>query len=143
MNNLTIKKLKSANELKELIQVFSLAFEADYTTTDEYLESMLHNSTSVILGAELDQKIVGGIVAFEMTPIHGTKEFYIYDIAIHPEFQKKGIGALLMKELKAEAVVRGIGTIFVEAEPEDEGAVAFYRAIGGEEVAVNHFNFSI
>lgn len=143
MNNLTIKKLKSANELKELIQVFSLAFEADYTTTDEYLESMLHNSTSVILGAELDQKIVGGIVAFEMTPIHGTKEFYVYDIAIHPEFQKKGIGALLMKELKAEAVVRGIGTIFVEAESEDEGAVAFYRAIGGEEVAVNHFNFSI
>ncbi|GIW59203.1 MAG: hypothetical protein KatS3mg087_0269 [Patescibacteria group bacterium] len=61
---------------------------------------MLKNTTCVILGAISDQQIVGGLVAFEMTPMHGTKEFCVYDIAVHPEFRKIGLGRQLMEELK-------------------------------------------
>lgn len=143
MNNTMIKKLESIEDLKELVTVFSLAFESTYNTTDEYMSSMLQNSSCVILGAVVEGRIVGGLVAFAMAPIHGTKELYVYDIAVHPEFQKRGLGAQLMDALKQEARLRGVGTIFVEAESEDSGAVAFYRAIGGEEVAVNHFNFNV
>ena len=143
MNAGSIKQLTSIKELKELIAVFSLAFESSYDTKDDYLHSMLGNATCVILGAVVEGRIVGGLVAFEMTPIHGTKELYIYDIAVHPLSQKQGVGKKLMEAIKEEARARGAGTIFVEAESEDEGAVAFYRAIGGEEVAVNHFNFNI
>lgn len=143
MPPLLIKSLSEVSELRGLITVFVTAFESEYKVSDEYLSAMLHNSSCVILGALIDDRIVGGLVAFEMTPIHGTKEFYIYDIAVHPEFQKQGIGTRLMEALKQEARTRGVGTIFVEAESEDEGAVAFYRAIDGEEVAVNHFNFTL
>ncbi len=138
-----IKKLENIAELKELATAFSLAFESPYNTTDEYLSSMIKNSSCVILGAVVEAHVVGGLVAFFMTPIHGTKELYVYDIAVSPLFQKKGLGKQLVEALKQEARARGVGTIFVEAESEDEGAVAFYRAIGGEEVAVNHFNFNI
>lgn len=138
-----VKKIEKLNDLKELMNVFALAFESSYETKDEYLSSMIQNTSCVILGAVTEDRIVGGIVAFEITPIHGTKELYIYDIAVHPLFQKQGIGKKLMEATKEEARARGVGTIFVEAESEDEGAVAFYRAIGGEEVAVNHFNFNI
>lgn len=143
MSTVSIKKLENVEELKELIAVFSLAFESSYDTSDEYLLSMLKNTSCVILGAVVESRIVGGLVAFEMTPIHGTKEFYIYDIAVHPLSQKQGVGKKLMEATKEEAHARGVGTIFVEAESEDEGAVAFYRALGGEEVAVNHFNFTL
>lgn len=141
--HMAIKKLENIEELKELVATFSLAFESEYDTTDSYLSTMLENTSCVIFGALIESRIVGGLVAFEMTPIHGTKEFYIYDIAVHPEFQKQGVGKKLMEVLKQEAQARGVGAIFVEAESEDEGAVAFYRAIGGEEVAVNHFNFTL
>lgn len=143
MNTLSIKHLESLSELQKLISVFSQAFESEYSTTDAYLKVMLENKQAVFLGAYLDKKVVGGLVAFEMTPIHGIKELYIYDIAILPEYQKQGIGAKLIEHLKLEAKNRGVGTIFVEAESEDSGAVAFYRAIGGEEVQVNHFNFNL
>ena len=143
MSNVTIKKLTSTGELKELIAVFSRAFESSYDTKNEYLLSMLGNTACVILGAVVEDRIVGGLVAFEMMPIHGTKELYLYDIAVHPEFQKQGMGKKLMEAIKEEARTRGVEAILVEAESEDEGAVAFYRALGGEEVAVNHFNFSI
>ncbi len=138
-----IQKLQSVDELKQLVVVFSLVFEEEYGVADDYLKKMLVNDAVVILGAVKDKEIVGGLVAFEMTPIHGSKEFYIYDIAIHPSHQKQGLGKRLIEHLKEESKNRGVKTIFVEAESEDVGAVAFYRAIGGEEVAVNHFNFTI
>lgn len=138
-----VRELQQIDELKELITVFSHAFETAYTVTDIYLQSMLDNNTAIILGVVVNSKIVGGLVAFEMMPIHGSKELYIYDIAIHPDFQNQGLGAKLVEYLKTKAKQRGVRTVFVEAESEDVGAVAFYRAIGGEEVAVNHFNFSI
>lgn len=140
---ISIKKVTDSKDVRELLAVFSLAFESSYDTSDEYLLSMLGNTSCVILGAVVEGRIVGGLVAFEMTPLHGTKELYIYDIAVHPEFQKQGVGRKLMEAIQEEARTRGVGTVFVEAESEDDGAVAFYRALGGEEVAVNHFNFTL
>ncbi len=143
MNNISIIKLDKVEHLRELVSVFALAFESEYEVSDEYFSMMLESSTTLILGAIQEEKIVGGLVAMELLPIHGTKEFYIYDIAVHPEHQQKGIGRKLIEHLKVEAKNRGIETIFVEAESEDAGAVEFCRKIGGEEVKVNHFNFNI
>jgi ribosomal protein S18 acetylase RimI-like enzyme len=53
------------------------------------------------------------------------------------------MGKKLIEHIKSEGKKRDIKTIFVEAESEDVGAVAFYKAIGGQEVKVNHFNFTI
>jgi ribosomal protein S18 acetylase RimI-like enzyme len=92
---------------------------------------------------QLRQLISVFSIAFEMCPIHGSKELYLYDIAVHPNHQKQGIGTKLIELLREEAKARGVATIFVEAESEDAGAVAFYRKLGGEEVAVNHFNFNL
>jgi ribosomal protein S18 acetylase RimI-like enzyme len=137
-----IQKIHSLSDVKALVSVFTLVFEQEkYIVMDEYLSKMLEDDKTLILGAFIDTKIVGGLVAMEMMPIHGSKEFYIYDIAVHPEYQKQGLGKALIEHLKLEAKKRGIETIFVEAESEDGGAVAFYRALGGEEVSVNHFNF--
>lgn len=142
-NPMVIKRLETIGELQQLVTVFTLAFESTYDTSEEYLVSVLKNSSSVVLGVFEEARIIGGVVAFVMTPIHGTRELYIYDIAVEPEFQRQGIGKQIMEALKQEARVRDVGTIFVEAESEDAGAVKFYRAIGGEEVAVNHFNFKV
>lgn len=143
MDNLQVKELTSLDVLRELTKVFTLAFETTYDVSDQYLSEMLENESTVILGAFEETTLVGGVVAFEFSPIHGAKEMYLYDIAVHPDFQKKGIGRKLMSQLKQVAQSRGVETIFVEAESEDDHAVKFYRSIGGEEVLVNHFNFVV
>jgi aminoglycoside 3-N-acetyltransferase I len=141
MKKIVIKELMSIQELRQLITVYSLAFEQSYQVTNEYLSKLLSNQHAVMLGAWDDNVLLGGIVAFEMSPIHGRKELYVYDIAVHPDSQKSGIGRALLEKLKLIAKLRGVSVIFVEAESEDEGAVSFYRTVGGKEVAVNHFNF--
>jgi aminoglycoside 3-N-acetyltransferase I len=143
MENNKIENINTLDKLKELVTVFSIAFEDRYTTNDQYLADMLQSKSTLILGAIADDKVIGGLVAFEFNPIHGSKEFYIYDIAVHPAFHKQGIGKKLIEQLKIQAKQRNVKTIFVEAETEDIGAVAFYRAIGGEEVGVRHFNFEV
>ncbi len=143
MEHTEIRTLSTPEDLRALIAVFATSFETDYDVNDDYLHDMIANPSCLILGAAVEGKIVGGLVAFEMTPIHGDKELYLYDIAVHPEHQKKGIGTKLVEYLKTEAVARGVRTIFVEAESGDEGAVSFYRAVGGQELSVNHFNFKL
>jgi aminoglycoside 3-N-acetyltransferase I len=143
MREANLNILNSLEQLRQLISVFSCAFESEYTVADEYLERMLVTRSTIIIGAMKDQKVIGGLVAFEMCPIHGSKELYLYDIAVHPNHQKQGIGTKLIELLREEAKAKGVTTIFVEAESEDVGAVAFYRKLGGEEMAVNHFNFNL
>lgn len=143
MESIQIKNLSNISEVRQLISVFSLAFESKYEVEDSYLLEMLTNSTALILGAFAEEEVLGGLVAFQINPIHGKREFYIYDIVVHPNHQRRGIGKRLIKELKEEARKRGIETIFVEAENEDTHAVLFYRTLGGEEVLVNHFNFKV
>ncbi len=142
-SEIEVKTIDTTQELRQLTSVFSLAFEEKYEVDDAYLSGMLANPSALIIGAFEHEEIIGGIVAFEMNPIHGAKELYIYDIAVHPDYQKQGIGTKLIEYLKEESKKRGIKTIFVEAEAGDDDAVAFYRAIGGEEEPVKHFNFSL
>jgi aminoglycoside 3-N-acetyltransferase I len=143
MPEITIQRIETVEALRQLLSVFALAFESDYLVDDAYLDQMREHPSTLVLAAYIGEDIVGGLVACELLPIHGEKEMYIYDIVVHPQYQRQGVGVRLIQQLKEEAKCRGVKTVFVEAESEDVGAVAFYRSIGGEEVGVHHFNFSI
>lgn len=143
MSEVSIVPLTNIEELRELLRVFSRAFENDYNVGDRYLEELLKNNSTRVFGAIRNGSIVGGVVACELLPIHGAKEIYIYDIAVEPRFQQQGIGKIIFKKLEEYAKRVGAKTIFVEAEAEDTGAVTFYRKLNGEEVLVNHFNFNV
>jgi aminoglycoside 3-N-acetyltransferase I len=139
----SIRPITTTSELFDLAAVFALAFESEYQLSERYASDMLSNPQQLVLGAWHEMTLIGGLVACEIQPLHGSKEYYIYDIAVHPAHQQKGVGTLLMQQLLVEAKVRGIRTVFVEAEADDDGAVAFYRTLKGEEIGVRHFNFSV
>jgi len=141
--NVSFRKIKNVEDLQKLVVVFNIVFEKNDNPSAEYLNDLIINNTVLNLGAFVENSLVGGISAHELTLTSGIKEFYIYDIGVLPEYQKMGIGTGLIKELKKEAETRGISTIFVEAEADDEGAVAFYRSLNEEEIKVQHFNLSI
>ena len=143
MSEVSLISINTIGDLKDLINVFSRAFESTYQVRDQYLEELLKSPSTSIFGAVKNGKIVGGIVACEILPIHGSKEIYIYDIAVDPDFQQQGIGRMLIHKLKEHGKKIGAETIFVEAESDDIGAVTFYRKMNGEELSVSHFNFKV
>ena len=71
-----------------------------------------------------------------------SSEIFIYDIAVRSDQQRKGIGRLLVAELRAKAAALGIREVFVAADSDDVHALDFYRALGGAPSPVTIFTFT-
>lgn len=137
------KVIETVEGLQKLHNVLSLAFETQSTTSENALSVISASKYICAIGALRDGEIVGGLISYELPLLKGEKELYLYDIGVLPTEQKKGIGRGLIKFLIEEAKKRGASTIFVEAEADDDGAVAFYRSLNVEELAVRHFNIPV
>ncbi len=140
-------KLLSKDDLtsfKELITVFQKVFDHDDKDlpSNAYLTELLLKSDFVVLVAFYNQEVIGGLTAYEIKKYYKENtELFIYDIAVKPEFQRKGIGKALLSKLKELSSERGIQEIFVAADEEDAKALLFYEGTGGEQEKVVHFNY--
>ncbi|MBL7715639.1 MAG: GNAT family N-acetyltransferase [Bdellovibrionales bacterium] len=92
MSKTLVKRLNQMDDVRQLLAVFSRAFETKYRVSDQYLRQLLKNPTTSIFAAFKDKTIIGGMVICEVLPIHGSKEIYLYDIAVDPSFQRQGVG---------------------------------------------------
>jgi ribosomal protein S18 acetylase RimI-like enzyme len=59
-------------------------------------------------------------------------------IRVHPATRRRGIGALLMSALEDRARQLGIDRLQLDTATNQPEAVAFYRALGYEEVGTEH-----
>jgi len=57
-------------------------------------------------------------------------EYYLCNIAVYPEFQGQGGGALLLAEMDRRARAAGCSWIVLDAEQENESAIELYRRVG-------------
>lgn len=119
-------------------------FETDSTPlSDEYLTRLLKSPDFWALAASVDGRTVGGLIAhtLPLTRIEES-EILLYDIAVLPEYQRRGIGRELVMALRAQAATAAIGVTWVPADNEDTHALDFYRALGGEPAPVTIFTFT-
>lgn len=145
---LQIKKL-GADDLvlfQKLIQLFQEVFEMgdSLTPNETALKSLLSKTSFIAYAAVYENEVAGGLTAYELPMYYsGTSEVYIYDIAVKPEFQRKGAGRELLSALKQYCSLNGIKEMFVEAHEEDQHAVEFYHSTGGQAERVIHFNYPL
>lgn len=129
-----IKRLTSSdvNEVKAAVAVFAAAFQDDddYVTgpaSDEYLQDTLSKPDTIVLVAmTAEGEVVGGILAYLLHKLQGTKEIYLYDLAVAEAYRRQGIATSLITELARIAKEYGASSLFVQADNEDKGAVALY-----------------
>ena len=146
--NTEIKKLNAdhLHEFKELVQIFNAVFEAGSKkiAEDDFLYKLLNRTDFISMAAIVDNKIVGGLTAYEFPSYYGNySEVYIYDVAIKQEYQRTGFGKLLIESLKNYCKNHQIKTMFVEAHEADTQAVNFYRNTKALAEKVVHFNYHL
>ena len=146
MNSFQIKKLQKEDIVlfQQLILLFQEVFEMGKTEIPEaaYLMKLLTNPEFIVYAIIVENKLAGGLTAYELTSYYTkASEIFIYDIAIQPVFQRKGLGKELLLSLKAYGKQKSIDTIFVDANIEDEHAVDFYHSTGGKAEKVIQFTY--
>ena len=109
--------------------------------SDGYVDRLLGRDFWV-LTAIADGKVVGGLTAHTlMMTSTESAEVFLYDIAVHPDYQRLGLGSRLVNALRRDAGELGIEIVFVPADEKDGHALDFYRALGATPSKVTFFEF--
>jgi len=129
---------------QQLFQLFEDVFgEGDkFAPHEGHLRNLLKNPSFVCFAALHKDEPVGGLTAYSLPMYNsGSAELFIYDIAVKPEFQRKGVGKRLMLAAQAFCTQNGIKQMFVDANEADTHALDFYSSLGGRAEKVVQFTF--
>lgn len=116
--------------------------EGSEPLADDYIDALLTRDSFWVFTAFNGSDVVGGLTAHTLPMTRSpSSEVFIYDVAVRPDHQRRGIGSRLVSELRQAANAAGIEEVFVPADDEDEDARSFYAAQAGEPSAVAMFTF--
>ena len=93
------------------------------------IASELNNRLSLWLVAVLNDTVVGYVGS--QTVIGETD---MMNVAVHPDFRKKGIGTALIKALINELSLRGSHSLMLEVRASNATAISLYSSLGFAEV---------
>ena len=106
----------------EILGLYTSLGWTNYTDNPEMLRNAYLNSLN-IYGAYVDDKLIGIIRVVG----DGYSVIFIQDLLVHPEFQRNGIGTLLLKRmLKEYEIVYQMHLITEDSEK----TVSFYKSLG-------------
>jgi aminoglycoside 3-N-acetyltransferase I len=109
---------------------------------DAHIEALLSDRRLWVVAAMAGEEVIGGLTAHALPMTHKpTSALFIYDVAVRPDQQRRGVGRELVRVLRAEAARLGIDELFVLADNDDAHALDFYRALGAVPSAVTMFEF--
>jgi ribosomal protein S18 acetylase RimI-like enzyme len=133
--------------MRRMLDMFGAAFEdiATYTERqpdDSYLATLLSKPDFIAVAAVFEGKVVGGLTAYVLAKFEQARsETYIYDLAVDELFRRRGIATALIREVQRVSRTKGAYVVFVQADYEDEPAVALYTKLGTRE-EVLHFDIA-
>lgn len=131
--------------LKALITVFGQVFDMQNLQIphDAQLSELLQQDHFFAVVAEDSAQVVGGLTGYILPPYYNTRALaYIHDLAVLPDYQRKGIGRQLIRHINGHCRQLGCEGLFVQAETADAYAVDFYRStMPDEELLASHFYY--
>jgi aminoglycoside 3-N-acetyltransferase I len=148
MPDIEIQKLAvdDVDRFAAVVQLFAETFGMENFTLParRHLAQLIENDEFIALAATVGQRVAGGLTAYVIRQYYSEKSLvYIYDLAVDPAFQRRGIATRLIAALKTWCAENDIEEAFVEATADDEHAVAFYRSTGAMEEAVRYFYYPL
>ncbi|HUM47849.1 MAG TPA: GNAT family N-acetyltransferase [Chitinophagales bacterium] len=128
----------------ELIRVFESVFEMkNFQMPDEnYLQKLLEKEDFFVFVALKENKVVAGLTSYIMHQYYSKMPLvYIFDLAVSTEFQRQGIGKMLIAANNSYCKTIGIEAVMVQADEIDDYAIKFYHSTGATAEKVTHFEY--
>ncbi|MDN4595064.1 GNAT family N-acetyltransferase [Polycladomyces subterraneus] len=116
-------QLSDAHDVSEIWKLNTSAKpEAE---TLQVLTQQLARDRDLVLVAEVDNRVVGAIVGVQ----DGTSGFF-YCLAVHPSYQRRGIGRSLIRALEERLRKKGVKRLWITVDPGTEKLLPFYQHLG-------------
>jgi len=99
----------------------------------EHMTKFLSNPSNVLLAAEVGTEIIGFLSAHSLDSLeHEAAAMFIYEVEVDAGHRRMGAGTALINHIQEIANARQMFEMFVLTNHSNTGAVAFYRATGGQ-----------
>lgn len=146
--NTQIEKLNSddIDKFVQLIEVFEDIFEMKNFKMPDilYLQELLKKNDFFVFVATSENKVVGGLTSYVMHQYYSSSPLvYIFDLAVKREFQRQGLGKMLIKANNDHSRSIGAETVMIQADLEDEHAIEFYKSTGAMGQDVINFDYML
>ncbi|MBA3665840.1 MAG: GNAT family N-acetyltransferase [Bacteroidetes bacterium] len=142
---LQVLKSGDIEKLNELISVFENVFEMRGLKKPgtAHLQNILNKKTFFAVVATIEEKVIAGLTVHVLDQYYSERPLaYIYDLAVLPEYQRKGIGKRLIDFTNAYCRQNGVEEVFVQVHKADDHAIDFYRSTKPtNEEQVFHFHY--
>jgi aminoglycoside 3-N-acetyltransferase I len=142
--NIDIRKLSAADI--DLATALFLSWRESETKLPgkEYLVSLLNNDAFHIFAAISNNRVVGGLTAYEMPMyLEETKEVFLYEIGVTEEYLRHGIASALINALKTICRDRSIRYFYVGTETDNHPARQLYKKTQAREENIAWFTYDL
>ncbi|OPY78473.1 MAG: Acetyltransferase YpeA [Syntrophorhabdus sp. PtaU1.Bin153] len=114
-------------DLDEVIEIEQLSFVSPWTR--RLFEETLGSSISTSFVVKRGGLTVGYIILYSVE-----SEAHILNIAVHPEYRRKGYGASLINHVVDHFKARRVTEFFLEVREGNTGAISLYSRYGFEKI---------
>ncbi len=122
------------NELPELTNLYQqlIPNEISIPKMKYVLNRHKENPNHVVLGAKIEGKLVGSLLAVMCEMLFGQcKSFMVVeDVVVDESYRKKGIGAALMHHIEGYAREKNCSYIMLITDTDRVGSQKFYKSLG-------------
>lgn len=120
------------DDLEEVLRIERLSFTIPWSKR-AFLYELLENQRALYLVA-WEAKQIRGYIGMWIVLDEG----HITNLAVHPDYRRRGIGRVLLETLMMESAKRGIQRLTLEVRRSNLGAQALYHGLGFKEAGIRH-----
>jgi len=124
-----------ASDVSEVVYIENRSFRVPWS--ERTFKSLLRQPHAALFVAEADGQVAGYAAVWYVAD-----EAELGDLAVHPDFRRRGIGALLLDRAIEESRSREIRVLYLEVRAGNEDARRLYERSGFEVVTVRRGYYS-
>jgi len=117
-----------------LAEIERESFPAEQCFTPRRIRGLLENPRALVHVAERDGVVAGWVVSLVRTH-QRWRTGRLYGIAVSPTMSGRGIGRILVTRTLEELTRRGVVSVALEVQSDNERAIGLYRSFGFTQAA--------
>ncbi|MGC2236133.1 MAG: GNAT family N-acetyltransferase [Pyrinomonadaceae bacterium] len=126
----TVRKFESNDAARAVELVKSFAAK---DVSAEYFKTFLSNPANYLIVAEAGNELAGFLLGYRLERLKEESfKFFIYEIDVDKNFQRKGVGTALIEYAKNVVRAEKMINAFVFTNYSNEDAVEFYKSTGAK-----------